>query len=63
MAQIDLRNVSVEFPIYNVNARSLKKKILRVATGGTISKDANNHVVVRSLNDVSLPFATAIAWG
>lgn len=54
MARIDLRNVSVEFPIYNVSARSLKKKFLRVATGGTISKDANKHVVVRSLNDISI---------
>lgn len=54
MAQIDLRNVSVEFPIYNISARSLKKKLLRVATGGSLSKDAKNHVVVRSINDVSV---------
>lgn len=54
MAQIDLRNVSVEFPIYNVNARSLKKKLLRVATGGSIFKDNSNHIVVRSINDISL---------
>jgi ABC-type polysaccharide/polyol phosphate transport system ATPase subunit len=54
MAKIDLRNVSVEFPIYNVQARSLKKKFLRVATGGNISKDANQHVVVRSLDNISI---------
>lgn len=54
MAKIDLRNVSVEYPIYNVSSRSLKKQFLRVATGGTISKDSKQHVVVRSLNDISL---------
>jgi len=54
MAQIDLRHISVEFPVYNINARSFKKQFLRMATGGNVSKDANQHVVVRSLNDVSL---------
>lgn len=54
MARIDLRNVSVEFPIYNIAARSFKKRFLRLATGGNVSKDANQHVVVRSLNDISL---------
>jgi ABC-type polysaccharide/polyol phosphate transport system ATPase subunit len=54
MAKIDLRNVSVEFPIYNVHARSFKKKFLRVATGGNISKDSSQHVVVRSLDNISI---------
>lgn len=53
MARIDLRNVSVEFPVYNVNARSFKKHFLRLTTGGSVSKDANQHIVVRSLNDIS----------
>lgn len=54
MARIDLQNVSIEFPVYNINARSFKKNFLRLATGGNVSKDANEHIVVRSLNDVSL---------
>lgn len=54
MARIILKDVSVEFPIYNVNARSFKKKFLRLATGGTVSKDANDHMVVRSLNKISV---------
>lgn len=54
MAKIELRNVSVEFPIYNVSSRSFKKKFLRVATGGSVSKDANDHVVVRALHDINL---------
>lgn len=54
MASIELSNVTVDFPVYNINSRSLKKKFLRLATGGTVSKDANEHVVVRSLNNISL---------
>ncbi len=54
MARIVLEDVSVEFPIYNVNARSFKKNFMRLATGGTVSKDANDHMVVRSLNRINL---------
>jgi ABC-type polysaccharide/polyol phosphate transport system ATPase subunit len=54
MTSINLKDVTVEFPIYNINARSLKKNFLRLATGGSVSKDAHQHVVVRSLNNISL---------
>lgn len=54
MASVQLTNVSVDFPVYNVNARSLKKKFLRLATGGNVSRDANEHVMVKSLNNISL---------
>ncbi len=54
MARIELHNVSVQFPVYNVNARSFKKNFLRLATGGSVMQDANQHVVVNALNNVSL---------
>lgn len=54
MARIELRNISVEFPIYNISARSFKKNFMRLATGGNISKDANQHVMIRSLNNITL---------
>lgn len=54
MARIDLRNVSVEFPVYNINARSFKKHFLRLATGGAVLEDANQHVIVSALKNVSL---------
>lgn len=56
MARIDLRSVFVEFPVYNVNARSFKKHFIRLATGGTVMEDANKHVVVSALRDVSVTF-------
>lgn len=54
MAKIILDTVSVEFPIYNVNARSFKKQFLRLATGGTVSQDANQHIIVRGLDQINL---------
>jgi ABC-type polysaccharide/polyol phosphate transport system ATPase subunit len=54
MAHIHLQSVSVAFPVYNVNARSFKKNFLRLATGGSVVKDANQHIVVKALNNVSL---------
>lgn len=56
MAQIELQNVSVSFPIFNANARSLKKQFLRLATGGNVSRDANKKVVVNSLNNINVTF-------
>jgi ABC-type polysaccharide/polyol phosphate transport system ATPase subunit len=54
MARIDLRSVSVKFPVYNINARSFKKRFIRLATGGSVVEDANQHIVVTALNDISL---------
>jgi ABC-type polysaccharide/polyol phosphate transport system ATPase subunit len=54
MARIDLRSVSVRFPVYNVNARSFKKRFIRLATGGSVVEDANQHIVVSALTNISL---------
>lgn len=54
MASVELHNVNVDFPVYNINARSLKKRFLRLATGGNVSRDANERVIVRSLSDITL---------
>ena len=46
-------NVTVDFPIYSTPHRSLKKSLLKIATGGRISSDAGGAVVVRALDGVS----------
>lgn len=56
MAQVDLRSVHVEFPIYSVNSRSIKNKFMKMATGGRVVQDANQHLTVNALNDISLSF-------
>jgi ABC-2 type transport system ATP-binding protein/lipopolysaccharide transport system ATP-binding protein len=54
MASIYLRNVSVEFPIYQAGARSLKKLLIAGTTHGNLARDAHDRIMVRALNDVTL---------
>lgn len=54
MAKIELNNISVSFPVYNINARSFKKDFLRVATGGAVVEDKKQHMVVNALNELTL---------
>lgn len=49
MASIEFSNVCVDFPIYNANGRSLKKRLIQVATGGQLGADQQGRVVVRAL--------------
>ena len=54
MAIINLKNVCVDFPIYNMSSRSFKKRFLRLATGGAIVQDANQHVTINALKNITL---------
>lgn len=56
MASITFKNVSVDFPIYNSSGRSLKKRLLQVATGGQLGSDNQGRVVVRALENINLSF-------
>lgn len=47
---IQARDLTVDFPIYEANARSFKSALLRTATGGVLSKDAGNRVIIRALD-------------
>jgi lipopolysaccharide transport system ATP-binding protein len=53
LAQIKFDDVSIEFPIFNATGRSLTSKILQVATGGKLDSDANGHVLVKALSNLS----------
>ena len=53
MASISLRDVVVEFPVYEANARSFKSTLLKAATGGALVRDAARHMAVRALDHVS----------
>ena len=53
MASIEFNNVSVDFPIYNASGRSLKKRLIQVATGGQLGADQQGRVVVRALESLS----------
>ncbi len=53
MASIEFNNVSVDFPIYNASGRSLKKRLMSVATSGQIGADPQGRVVVRALEGLT----------
>ena len=56
MAHVNLHSVYIEFPVYNIRSRSIKNQFIKMATGGKIVKDANQHIVVTALNDITLSF-------
>ncbi|WP_295957731.1 ABC transporter ATP-binding protein [uncultured Xanthomonas sp.] len=53
MASIHFDNVSVDFPIYNANGRSLKQRLIQVATGGQLGQNESGRVVVRALEGLT----------
>ena len=55
MADIQLDNVSVAFPVYDTSSRSLKKRLVGAATGGRIRSEAGPSVV-HALENVTLHF-------
>jgi ABC-2 type transport system ATP-binding protein/lipopolysaccharide transport system ATP-binding protein len=54
MASITLDRITVDFPIYNAQRRSLKSELLRRTVGGRIESGHDSRVSVMALRDVSL---------
>lgn len=54
MAEINLTNVNLDFPIYNASGRSLKSSFFSAATGGRLHAAQNGNVTVRALDDITL---------
>lgn len=52
MAHVIFKNVCVDFPIYNAQNRSIKNRMVHVATGGKVDFGAKG-AVIRSLDNVS----------
>lgn len=57
MTLIRLTDVSVEYPVYNANARSIKDRVLLAATGGGIEQRHGGQIVVKALDGISLEIA------
>lgn len=52
MAQIIFDNATIRYPVFGSHGMSLRSHLMRVATGGSIEKDANK-TVVTALRNVS----------
>ena len=53
MALIEFKALCVDFPVFNATGRSLKKRLMHVATGGQLNADATGVVVVRALDELN----------
>lgn len=53
MALIQFDHVTIDFPIYNSSSRSIKDRLVRAATGGTLRRTTQGAVVVRALEDLN----------
>ncbi|QXZ80907.1 ABC transporter ATP-binding protein [Rhizobium sp. L51/94] len=53
MTSINLKNVSVEIPVFNASSRSLKNHIVNVATGGSIAR-SSGVVTIKAIDDLSI---------
>ena len=51
---LQLDSVTVDFPIYSADSRSLKKRLLGRSAGGRIGRDNENRLSIRALEDVTL---------
>lgn len=52
MACIEVKNVSLSYPIYGANAQSFKSSLLNLATGGVLAKQSGN-IFVEALKEIS----------
>jgi ABC-type polysaccharide/polyol phosphate transport system ATPase subunit len=51
--EIRVDSLSVEFPIYDAHARSLRNTLVNLGTGGKVRADSRRQVMVTALEDVS----------
>jgi ABC-type polysaccharide/polyol phosphate transport system ATPase subunit len=54
MAELLLRNVTVEYPIYNAGNMSLRNQLVAIGTGGRIRSDTRRVTTVTALDGVDL---------
>lgn len=63
MAEIEFKNVTLRYPIHSTHSMSLRNHLVRVATGGTIEREAGKTTVVTALKDVSFRLQDGDAVG
>jgi lipopolysaccharide transport system ATP-binding protein len=61
-AQIDVRGVSLDFPLYHSSARSLKRTVFSTVSG-RIAADAHHRVVVSALRDIGFSLSSGDRLG
>jgi len=62
MARLEFRKVTVQYPVYDVRAKSLRSQLARISTGGRIERAAGVQIVT-ALHDVSFRLQEGDAVG
>ena len=63
MAFIKLSNASVEYPIFGKSGRSLTNRIVEIATGGQVNRDAKGNISVKALREITLEVSSGERLG
>jgi lipopolysaccharide transport system ATP-binding protein len=63
MPRISLQNATVDFPIYHSSSRRLSSSLLRLNTGGELSKEGRGMVHVTALDSLNLDFESGSRVG
>lgn len=58
MAFIELNNITLDLPIYEVQGRSLKRQVMRLGRTNAVADSNEGVIVVRALQDVNLRLET-----
>jgi lipopolysaccharide transport system ATP-binding protein len=56
MAEIQFKEVSIAFPIFNAESRSLKNKVLSLSTGGQLGLNAKGVAEIQALDHINFNF-------
>lgn len=62
-ASIQLQNIHLDLPVFDVSALSLKKKVMRMGRRNRIAEDNTGVVVVRAIDDLSLSLSSGDRLG
>lgn len=54
MANIELIDVTVEYPIFNIGAMSLRNELVDMGTGGFLKSKRRGHAVVTALSNINI---------
>ncbi|QLG89658.1 ABC transporter ATP-binding protein [Chitinibacter bivalviorum] len=63
MALLKFENVTVQYPIYDSGAMSLRNQVARLGTGGRLAKDSGSSVTVTALDNVSFELKSGDSVG
>ena len=63
MTHIKFDNVTVSYPIYNSKSTSLRNQLIRISTGGRLSKESRSIINVTALQNVSFELERGDAIG